>query len=254
MSTPLPPARVLPVSAADYDTLMPPANYDEDSLESNWIPAAPYWNAAPTMLLPPGAPDYPVPIPDGVLLIPTAVLPPAMLDVVISTLPSSIPPPPLLQPITLAPAPPLDNANTEEAAPVAAPPITIPAKTTFEPISIQQCATLEALLALHPQQTRTILDEHDLDAATWKRHLAHWQNLIQARLNQDDASLLATHDDAFVAALEKNRGSILTRDDHAALVASARRGTRTETLRALGIPASAVSVVERVFLRRRATG
>jgi hypothetical protein len=136
---------------------------------------------------------------------------------------------------------------------VAAPPIKVPAKSTFEPISIEQCAALEALLALHPQQSSTILDEHQLDAETWNLHLVHWQKTIRERLLQDDASLLAKHDHAFVEALEKNRGAAMTANDHASIVASARRGTRTDTLRALGIPASAVSLVERVFLRRSAT-
>ncbi len=76
---------------------------------------------------------------------------------------------------------------------------------------------------------------------------------MRTALHHHDASMLTLHDDAFVAALEKNRGSLLTSQDHSAIVASARRGTRMETLSALGIPASGVSLVERMFLRRSAS-
>ncbi|MBK9265691.1 MAG: hypothetical protein IPM54_38620 [Polyangiaceae bacterium] len=266
MATPLPPALIVPTSAADHDTLLPPEDYDEPA-ESEWIPAAPYWNAAPTMPLPPPRHEYPVPIPAGIMLIPTDVLPPAWLDAVIPHAPSSIPPPPMLGSEMLAPArpplraakdpssiPPAPISQSVAPEPVASTAIDLLVKSTFEPISLEQCAAMEALLALHPQRSPDILAEHDIDAPTWKQHFTHWQEAIRARLNQDDASLLAKHDDAFVSALEMERGSAITADDHAAIVASARRGTRTETLRALQIPTTAMSLVERVFLRRAATG
>ena len=70
------PAPLLP-TAADHPTLVPP---DPDEKAFSWIPAPSYWNAAPTMLLPPAKPEPPVPIPEGVYLIPTDMLPPQMLE------------------------------------------------------------------------------------------------------------------------------------------------------------------------------
>ena len=248
MHQPLPPALVVPTSAADRDTLLPPEDYDEPC-ESDWIPAAPYWNAAPTMPLPPPPREYPVPIPVGLQLIPTDVLPPALLDVVIPELPSSIPPPPLLGAPTLASPPP--SEYPDEPASIAPEPVAPPpTASAFEPISLEQCATIEALMALHPKRSVEILAEHNTDESSWTLHFTHWQHAIRTALHQDDASLLAQHDDAFIAALERNRGAVITAEDHAAIVASARRGTRAETLRALRIPTSAVARVERVMLRR----
>lgn len=241
------PDTLLPTTAADNPTLVPP---DPDEAASSWLPAPFYWNAAPTMLLPPAKPAPPVPIPEGVFLIPTDMLPPPMLDVAPRE-PSSIPPPAMVGPI--------DIARVSEAVPESEPPSVCPEPpaSMASPASLplaeyppERCASIAACVALRPTECSTILDKHQLDAATWNALERHWTTAIKTALNEGDATLLRAYDAAYVSSLEQRRGSI-TADEHARLVSAKRSGRSAGVLRALGLPPIAMLPIERVLLQRR---
>ena len=240
------PATLFP-TAADNSTIAPPQSDAFDSPWHSWIPTPDVWNAAPTMLLPPAKPAPPVPIPDGVHLVPTDMLPPPMVNVTPPAAPA-IKPPPMIGPIQIVDV--VAASPESDAAPEIAPAV---ARANMPPpiaeFPLERCAAIAASLALRPADTKAILEAHQLDGPTWTALERHWATAIKAALGDGDASLLRAHDDAFVSALEKLRGPI-TGDDHARIVAARGRGRSADALKALGLPASAALPVERVMLLR----
>lgn len=235
------PHTLIPTTAADRPTLVPP---DPDEKASSWIPAPSYWNAAPTMLLPPAKPEPPVPIPEGVYLIPTDMLPPQMLELAPRE-PSSIPPPPMIGPIELAPV--------SEAAPAPPsvspqPPASVPSLPLAE-YPLQRCAAIAACIAMRPTECAAILEREKLDATTWQALEVHGSTTVKSALRDGDPAPLRAYDAAYVSALERLRGPI-TQADGARIVAARGRGRNAEVLTALGIPQSAALHIQRVLLQR----
>lgn len=244
------PATLVPMSA-DNSTIAPPDSDDRDSPWHSWIPTPDVWNAAPTMLLPPAKPAPPVPIPDGVFLIPTDMLPPPMVNVTQPVAPS-IKPPPMIGPIqivdVIATRPESDTAQILEA-----PPAPAPRAAPIAEFPLERCAAIAAWLALRPADTRAILEVHQLDGPTWTTLERHWSTAIKAALGEGDATLLRAYDAAFVGSLEKLRGPIAP-DEHARIVAARGRGRSADIMNALGLPTIAMVPIERVFLQRRCSG
>lgn len=236
-------------TAADNSTIAPPQSAELDSPWHSWIPTPDVWNAAPTMLLPPAKPMPPVPIPDGVYLIPTDMLPPPVVNVAPPAAPT-IKPPPMVGPIqivdVIATPPESDTDDVSENAPA-------PSRATITPpiaeFPLEWCATIAALLLLRPADTTTILEAQKLDGPTWAALERHWSAAIKIALGDGDASLLRAYDAAFVSSLEQLRGPI-TADDHARIVAARGRGQCTDALKLLGLPVSAALPIERVMLQR----
>jgi hypothetical protein len=250
------PHTLIPTSAADAPTLYPPEPEPDASPWLTWVPAPDYWNTAPTVFLPPPKPALPVPIPEGVCLIPTELLPPPMMEQAKPRAPSVIPPPPLVGAVddppastpaaTVAPASAL--APTSEPATIAETSKPAPGPLPLDLFPLDRCARLDAALAL-AADTSTVLGTHELDPATWLALREHWQAAVRASLRDGDSTLLRAYDTAYVAELERVRGAI-TPEQHAMLTRAVVRGTRAEALATLGVPKAAVLHVERVMLRR----
>ncbi|TKC98282.1 hypothetical protein [Polyangium fumosum] len=236
------PDTLSPTSAADTPTLYPASPW------LTWVPAPDYWNVAPTMFLPPPKPAPPVPIPEGVILIPTDLLPPPVLEHA-PRAPAVIPPPQLLGPVA-------DVAASEPPASVPAPapavaPAVVPTPLPLDAFPLERCARLDAALALDPAAGPSILEQHHLDHGTWRALRQHWQGALRAALRVGDPAPLRAYDDAYVGELERVRGAI-TPEQHASLTRASERGARAEGLATLGLPVAAVLHMERVLLRRRA--
>ncbi len=239
------PDTFIPPTAADTPTLYPPEPEPNHSPWLTWIPAAEYWNAAPTMLLPPPRPTAPVPIPDGIFLIPTDMLPPPMMESASRESPT-ISPPALVG--LIAPA----RVSAAAAAPApasAAAPVSAPAPLPLDAYTLEQCARLDAALALRPSDAPTLLASHQLDAATWTALRAHWQSALRASLRDGDPAFLRAYDAAFVAELERMRGPI-TPEQHAKLVNAKASARQVATFASLGLPSVATLAIERVMLQR----
>ncbi|MRG98461.1 hypothetical protein [Polyangium spumosum] len=241
-----------PPNAADTPTLYPSEPEPDASPWLTWAPAPDYWNTAPTMFLPPPKPAPPVPIPEGVFLIPTDLLPPPIMELAAPRAPSAIRPPPLLG---VDDPPP--SARAASVAPASAPaPKPAAAENSAaarDPLPVDlfpldRCARLDAALALSPDAA-PVLDAHKLDPMTWVALREHWQAAVRASLRDGDPTLLRAYDAAYVVELERVRGAI-TPEQHATLTRAAARGTRAEALAALGLPKAAVLHVERVMLCR----
>lgn len=242
------PDTLIPTTAADTPTVYPSEPEPDDASPwLTWIPAPDYWNASPTMFLPPPKPAPPVPIPEGVMLIPTELLPPPVLDHG-PRAPSAIPPPQLVGSVAdVAPEPPV---SVPAPAPALAPAI-VPTPLPLDAFPLERCARLDAALALDPAAEPNILEQHHLDLATWRALRQHWQGALRAAIRGGDLAPLRAYDDAFVGELERVRGTV-TPEQHASLTRANERGARVEGLAALGLPAAAILPLERVLLRRRA--
>jgi hypothetical protein len=240
------PATLAP-KAVNNSTIAPPDSDDLDSPWYSWIPTPDVWNAAPTILLPPAKPAPPVPIPDGVYLIPTDMLPPPMVNVAQTTAPS-IKPPPMIGPIqvvdVVATMPESDTAPILET-----PPAPAPREPPIAEFPLERCAAIAASLALRPADMTKTLEAQNLDSPTWIDLECFWSTAIKTALGEGDATLLRAYDAAFVASLEKLRGPI-TADDHARIVAARGRGRSVEALKTLGLPICADLPIERVMLQR----
>ncbi|MDC3986107.1 hypothetical protein [Polyangium jinanense] len=201
------------------------------------------------MFLPPPKPAPPVPIPEGVILIPTELLPPPVLEHA-PRAPSAIPPPQLVSPVADVPASEPLPASIPGPAPAVSAAM-VPTPLPLDVLPLERCARLDAALALDPAAEPSILEQHHLDPGTWRALRQHWQGALRAALRVGDPSLLRAYDDAFVTELESIRGAI-TPEQHAGVTHASERGTRAEALAMLGLPAVAVLPLERVLLRRRA--
>jgi hypothetical protein len=227
-----------------------PAEPDEtDSPWYSWIQMPDVWNAAPTMLLPPAKPVPPVPIPEGVYLIPTDMLPPPMLDIAPRT-PTSIRPPDMVGPIQISNV--VEGPLKADVAPSPKETPILAETAVALPIAefpLERCAAIAASLSLRPADTMTILEMHGLNPPTWQALERRWSVAIKTALDEGDPTLLRAYDDAFVSSLENLRGPI-TADDHARIVAARGRGRSTDVFKALGLPTTAAVRIERVMLQR----
>ncbi|UQA55735.1 hypothetical protein [Polyangium aurulentum] len=143
-----------------------------------------------------------------------------------------------------APAPSAATATAPAA--VSTP---VPAPLPLDLYPIERCARIDASIARTPNRTAGILTDHGLDAPTWQSLRSYWQDAIQAEIDHGKATFLRSHDAAFLAQLEQERGP-LTSEDLARLVLSAERGTRSKTLAALGLPPASGLAIERALLSR----
>ncbi len=94
-----------------------------------------------------------------------------------------------------------------------------------------------------------ILANHELVSGTWANLQKHWAAAIKDELRGGKTELLGSYDDAYVAQLEADRGTI-TVAEYARLVVAAERGLEQQTLAELALPAAAVPRLRRVWLRR----
>ncbi|WP_272425132.1 hypothetical protein [Polyangium jinanense] len=199
------------------------------------------------MFLPPPKPAPPVPIPEGVILIPTELLPPPVLEHA-PRAPSAIPPPQLVSPVADVPASEPLPASIPGPAPAVSAAM-VPTPLPLDAFPLERYARLDAALALDPAPEPSILEQHHLDPATWRALRQHWQGTLRAALRDGDPAPLRAYDNAFVEELERVRGAI-TPEQYASLTRASERGARAEALAALGLPTAAVLPVERVMLRR----
>ncbi len=244
------PSTILLPTSADTPTVYPSDPDDaEPSPWLTWVPAPDYWNAAPTMFLPPPKPAPPVPIPEGVVLIPTELLPPPVLEHA-PRAPSAIPPPQLVGLVADVAASEPPSASVPAPAPAVASAV-VPRPLPLDAFPLERCARLDAALALDPAAEPSVLEQHHLDPGTWRALRQHWQGALRAALRVGDPAPLRAYDDAYVGELERVRGAI-TPEQHASLTRASERGARAEGLATLGLPVAAVLCVERVLLRRRA--
>jgi hypothetical protein len=151
-------------------------------------------------------------------------------------------------------APAAAPASVPAPAPVSAPvssSATAPAPLPLDLYPLERCAAIDASIARRPDHAPEILSAHGLEASTWEALHHHWSSAIEAELGRGKSSLLRAHDAAFVAQLERERGS-LTTDELAQLALAAERGGRDEALAGLDLPRKAALPIERVSLARAA--
>ena len=119
----------------------------------------------------------------------------------------------------------------------------------IELFPIERWARIRASIDLSPGSEAAVLEASHLTSDEWESLDERWLAHQDEALARGDTSSLHTADDAYLARVEEERGTV-TADEYAALIAAAERGTAEQVLAELGIPSEAVVVVERVWCRR----
>lgn len=114
---------------------------------------------------------------------------------------------------------------------------------------LERCAVIAASIARSRHAALEILDAHALDAATWAALESRWSAAIRAEECRGRGSLLARHDAAYVAQLERERGPIGV-EEYARLAVALERGTMAAELAALSLPSGAMVRIQRVWIGR----
>lgn len=167
-------------------------------------------------------------------------------------------PPPMLGPIAVV-AEGIDAAAepVAQATGVAADDVVSGAGATPEPpepmpprvLSIEEHAAIAASLARRKADRIAILEGHELTEATWQAAEQPLKDALREESSRGRVGLLQAYDDAYVAQLEVERGTI-TVEEYARLMVAAERGTEANVLADLGLPHGALLRVQRVWLRR----
>ncbi|WP_437594322.1 DUF2169 domain-containing protein [Sorangium sp. So ce1000] len=167
-------------------------------------------------------------------------------------------PPPLLGAIAAfsarpaeAPAPvterpPAVEADATDAPGLAAEPAS---EVAFESYPPERCGAIAARLACDAGSTGDVLRAEELDEARWQRVHAHWLDRIRDEAARSRKALLSIYDNAYVSALEAERGPIAP-DDYARLAEAAERSEIEGALAARGLPADAWPHIHRVWIQR----
>jgi hypothetical protein len=165
-------------------------------------------------------------------------------------------PPPMLGPLATAET----AAKPEESKPDKIEPATPAPKTPVVPVEerlklgdfpLERCAALAASVARRKSEKAAILKRNDLTPHQWTELETYWAEAIQEETKRGKTEMLSAYDQAYVAQLETERGTI-TVDEYAQLTVAAERGTERETLAKMDLPRGAMLRLRRVWLKRTA--
>ncbi|WP_437539008.1 DUF2169 domain-containing protein [Sorangium sp. So ce726] len=207
-------------------------------------PSEPPRPSAPPLLVPPSEPPRPSAPPP--LFVPPSEPP----------RPSA--PPPLLGAIAAfsagpsdAPAPVTERppATEADATDAPAPVVESAPEVAFESYPPERCGAIAARLACDTGSAGDVLRAEELDEARWQRVHAHWLDLIRGDAARSRKTLLSIYDNAYVSALEAERGPIAP-DDYARLAEAAERSEIAGALAERGLPADAWPHIHRVWIQR----
>jgi hypothetical protein len=170
-------------------------------------------------------------------------------------------PPPLIGPLA-TPGMGATNEPSSSSAASTAPPPSSPAEAAAPPAEaapalplerfpIAACARIAASIARRKPETAAILAEQELASDVWAALEKHWAAAMRAESHQGKTALLTAYDEAYVARLEEERGSITTRE-YARLVLSVEREQAEVVLAELGLPRGALLRIQRVWLKKMA--
>lgn len=169
--------------------------------------------------------------------------------------PSEAPPPmlgPLAHTALAAPesAPPV-AAPEPEPEPALAPPVeeTPPAGPPIKEFPLARTAAMAARIDRQPAKYSQILEHESLAPIAWEALEEHWRAAVDADMALGRRKTLAAYDEAYVGALEADRGPI-TAAEYARLLIASERGGADGVLEELGLPAQAMMRLRRVWLGR----
>ncbi|WP_437901082.1 DUF2169 domain-containing protein [Sorangium sp. So ce124] len=147
-------------------------------------------------------------------------------------------------PVTERP-PAVETDATDAPAPIVEPALEV----AFESYPPERCGAIAARLACDTGSTGDVLHAEELDEARWQRVHAHWLDRIRGEAARSRKALLSIYDNAYVSALEAERGPIAP-DDYARLAEAAERSEIAGALAERGLPAEAWPHIHRVWIQR----
>ena len=160
-------------------------------------------------------------------------------------------PPPLVGPLAhmaLATPEAAEPVAPPEPAPASEPPPE-PSGPPIEKDPLAEAAAIAARIDRRPESFAKILEDESLDLTTWEAIDAHWRGVVDADVARGRRKLLSANDEAYVGALEAERGPI-TAAEHARLLVASERGAEQPLLEELGLPSTAMMRIRRVWLGR----
>ncbi len=122
-----------------------------------------------------------------------------------------------------------------------------PAPLPLDKFSLERCAAIAASMARTKTEAPRILERNELSMATWEPLRKHWAEAIREEVNRGKATLLERYDIAYVAQIEKERGTIGV-DAFAKLLVAKERGGAEAMLKELALPTGVMLRLERVWL------
>lgn len=122
-----------------------------------------------------------------------------------------------------------------------------PAPLPLDKFSLERCAEIAASMARRKTEAPHILEQNELSTATWEPLRKHWAEAIREEVNRGKATLLERYDIAYVAQIEKERGTISVHAFAKLLVAKERGGAEA-MLKELALPTGVMLRLERVWL------
>lgn len=152
------------------------------------------------------------------------------------------------------PAPPVlpfRDAPEPAALPPSVPPPPPPRRASAEEVPLERCAAIAASIARRRGDEARILDESDLDAATWQEVKSRHEGEIAAQTRRGKMDLLRAYDRAYVEQIERERGPVTT-SEYARLLVAAERGAQDDVLRELDLPRGVVLRLDRLWAERSA--
>jgi hypothetical protein len=206
---------------------------------------------------------------------PWSEAPPAPMEAQRLSPPWRIEPPALLGPVAPLPSPPIEppapppllgaiaslserpsEVGDKERSPAVkadrpdeVPPADPEPEVAIDAYPPERCGAIAARLACDEGSTSDILRAEDLDSARWKRVHEHWLDRIRDEAARSRRKLLFDYDDAYVNALEAQRGPIAL-DDYARLAEAAERSAVAGALAEHGLPEGAWPHIHRVWIGR----
>ncbi len=160
-------------------------------------------------------------------------------------------PPPLVGPLAhMALATP--EVAEPEAPPEPAPasePTPEPSGPPIEKYPLEEAAAIAARIDRRPATYAKILEDESLDLPAWEAVDEHWRGVVDADVARGRRKLLSAYDEAYVGALEVERGPI-TAAEYARLLVASERGAEQPLLDELGLPPTAMMRIRRVWLGR----
>lgn len=208
------------------------------------------WDASSLETLPPPAPlapPSPWAAPSGLVAVERAS------EVTLTPLPSSETPapPPLIGPIVIVSAEVTREQDSD--APVMAEAVAEPeVEIAFDVYPPARCGAIAARLACasgEEGKVGGILRTEYLDAGGWERVHVHWLNRMSDETARSRKKLLSEYDEAYLGALEGERGAV-GMEEYARLAEAAERGEVARALAELGLPEGGWPHIHRVWIGR----
>ncbi|AKT40622.1 DUF2169 family type VI secretion system accessory protein [Chondromyces crocatus] len=122
---------------------------------------------------------------------------------------------------------------------------------SLEEFTLELCATLDASLALRPEDEPRLLKENQLTKPEWTRLREVWASEIKTELRRGRNGSLRRYDAAYVAQLERERGPI-TPEDVARMNVGTDRGDLDAVLRDIGLPTQSAIRIQRTWIGKMA--